>query len=184
VANSHKSYPTRRARFITAVVIIVGAVLLYFAGPSLAQTQPHKATCDGTPEQTNPNIGGGGSTSYPRTYKVDGLKVKPMVQFTYPHQVMGQVHVIGNAQHGNIAELHVAMVYVGPDGTETTCQMEKGAASSLHGNWVDDLDTAYWWVQSPSRGDRILVQVQVTVFNPKTGVSRPFGNITRLRIPL
>jgi hypothetical protein len=183
-ARRKKWYQRRRYRaFIFGALVALLATVLGAGRAHATPAPPHKRTCD-APVKWDPNLGGGDTTTYIPTYKVDGLKVKPMVQFTYPHQVMGQVHVIGNAQHGNIAELHVAMVYVGPDGTETTCQMEKGAASSLHGNWVDDLDTAYWWVQSPSRGDRILVQVQVTVFNPKTGVSRQFGNITRLRIPL
>jgi len=169
---------------LVCAVVIIALVLIARPGEASAQQEPHKATCDTPPAQVNPSLGGGGVTSYPSTFKVDGVKVKPMVRYTYPHQVMGQVHVIGNAQHGNITELHVAEVYTAPDGTEVTCSVEKGSVSSLHGNWVDDLDTAYWWVRSPARGDRIVVQVQVTVIDPLTGISRRFGKIRRLRIPL
>jgi hypothetical protein len=183
VAENHKPYPTRRARYTTIVVLVVGAVFLCFAGKALAQAPPHKATCFGTPSQSDPNLGGGGVTSYPRPYKVDGLKVKPMVQFTYPHQVMVQARVVGNALHGVITDFHVALVYTAPDGTENDCKLLKGALYSMHGSWVDDIITGYWWVRKPNKGDRVQLEVQVTVTNPKTLYTQQFGKITPLRIP-
>jgi hypothetical protein len=183
-ARRKKWYQRRRYRaFIFGALVALLATVLGAGRAHATPAPPHKKTCD-APVKWDPNLGGGDTTTYIPTYTVDGLKMKTELQVTYPHQVMAQTHVIGNARHGDITDFHLAMVYVAPNGTENTCQVEKGTIYSLHGSWIDDLDTSYWWVQSPTRGDRILVQVQVTVTNPRTMVSWTFGKIKRLRVPI
>jgi hypothetical protein len=185
---SSRCTQTNREMIIIVAIVYVFAALAVMFGPTLsnalaaAPAEAKKAVCGDTSMQSNPMLGGG-ITTYPSIHKVDGLKVETALQFTYPHQVMAQVNIIGHAKGGIITAYHVALHYMYADGTENTCQMEKGAVRSLNGDWIDELDTSYWWTKSPKRADRILVDVGITVTNPITNISRPYVKDTRLHIP-